>query len=238
MPTATDTEVETPTETVAPPTDTPVPPTATDTPVIPTPTPLTPTPTDTATDTPFATATANPGLNLVVNGGFELRTTEGFPVLLPWTLKNPTKDKIVCNKVNRPNKPDKVFSYSGDCAFRFKGVAGENAKLKQDVNFVPLTLAAGDPLRLQVFTRNIDSTNATIKLRVKYTDGAQTGKIDQNVPQSIYYEEITRDYTLLSANVKKIKISINHKGTSGKFYVDEVSLFYTPSGNSLIPLPN
>jgi CSLREA domain-containing protein len=226
-PTATDT----PTETLAPPTETP---TSTITPGGPT---LTPTDTITPggpTLTPTNTLDVTE-LELVSNGGFEAKdASSGKPNLLPWVAKGATQDKIKCNK------PDKIVARSGDCAYQFKGSVGENSKIQQNAFTVGLPFAVGDLLDLSVYVNaGSSAAKGKIKVRVKYSDGTDTGKITEAIITTTEYTEIPGGYVLVSGAVSKIKVGIQNSSTSGKVYIDDVSLLYTAGGGlrNLIPLP-
>jgi hypothetical protein len=221
-------------------TETPAP---TWTPVLPT---STPTPETTATpvltetvvatptteSTPAATVspTAAAGTELLENGGFEAQD------LTPWTIKNATGDKLKCNKDKDGNGiPDKIVAHTGDCAFMFKGFAGENSKLSQTVDLTGLPFASGDTLQLNVFVKGSSAaTTARIKLRVKYTDETPTGKLNVDILQTADYAPLSGSLDVESAAVGKIKFQIDHKGASGKVYIDDAALTLN---SGLLPLP-
>ncbi|HEX2623189.1 MAG TPA: hypothetical protein VHL11_23675, partial [Phototrophicaceae bacterium] len=201
---------DTPTGTITPPTDTPTPTSvATET--------ATPTATsDGSTVTPTFTPTLPTNAQeLLVNGSFE------DTGLVPWVLKNGTKDKIKCNN------GDKIFARTGECAFRFKGGVGENSKIKQIVDITDLLFVSGDELNLNVYINAANaSLNARMKLRVKFDDGTSTGKVNSNYAVTDGYEQFVGSYILPSASVVKIKVQIDNKSTGGKLYIDDTSLLW------------
>jgi hypothetical protein len=103
-------------------------------------------------------------MELVENGGFEA-TDLRAPVLDPWTVKNGVGDKSKCNKdKDGDGVPDKFFSHTGECAFRFKGGAGENSKLTQIIDISGVMFSSGDTLDLLAY---IDAGSAaTGKVKV------------------------------------------------------------------------
>jgi hypothetical protein len=164
---------------------------------------------------------------LVSNGGFEEKIGD-TPDLLPWSVKNAVDDKIKCNK------PGKVIARTEDCAFQFKGGIGESVKLQQSASTAGIT---GGTLHLSAY---INATNALstgkVKLVVKYGDATPGDKQQADFTTTVGYTEFPLEMILASTNVSKIKIQIQHTGTAGKVFVDDVSLIYTP-GSGLLPLP-
>jgi alpha-tubulin suppressor-like RCC1 family protein len=172
---------------------------------------------------PAPTATVDaPDGNLLINAGFEAG-------LAPWVVKSGVGDKVKCNKDGKP-----PVAKSGTCAFQFKSGAGEKTSLQQTL--ATQNWAAGETLNLSMFVK---ATNAAasgkVKVRVKYSDGTATGKIDANIVQSADYIQATGSHTLLSANVSKVKLSIQNRSAVGKVLVDDVAL--TKATNGLMALP-
>jgi hypothetical protein len=207
------------------------------------------TPTTDPNITPTATETGTPDANLIDNPGFEAKDANNEPDLTPWVVKNETGDKIKCNKdKDGDGIPDKIFSHTGDCAFRFKGFLGENGKLTQTVDLAGLTFVSGDTLDLSVWVDAPGTPTAKIKLRVKYSDATEKGKLNIDIATSTGYTELTGTLPLASSAVENIKFSVNHKTTSGKVYIDDVTLLLLtgvsptaePTGTAtvtLLPLP-
>jgi hypothetical protein len=212
-PSTPDGSTPTPTETPGGPTATP---TATITPGGPT---FTPTPSLTPTE-------PTSGTEVVGNGGFE-------QALSAWTVKSGTSDKVKCNK------PDKIISHTGDCAFQFKGGAGENAKLVQNASVGNFTFITGQTLDLSVFVNaKSPAVSGKVKLVLSYTDSTLAPeKVSLNLTSTSNYEPLTGQVTLKSGSVAKLKLQIGHKSASGKVFIDSVSLLQSEAERGLIPLP-
>jgi hypothetical protein len=186
---------------------------------------ITPTPDG---NTPTATPTNQPTTGeFIFNGGFEEDSNgDGEPE--DWKMKNSTKDKLKCNK------PGKLIAYSGDCAFMFKGVAGENSRLQQTVNFAGVTFSTGDSLLLSLYYNA--KVDGQVKVKVKSTDGANIGGTTFTMGESDGYAYTERTIALSSTSVDKAKVQFVFRSVSKKLFVDEVSLTIKPSA-SLLPLP-
>jgi hypothetical protein len=205
------------------------------------------TPTGTLTATPTATLTSTPDTptpNLLVNGGFEDDinldgTADG------WTLKNPTNDKRVCNKVNRPGKPDKIVAFEGSCAFQFKSAPGENSAVQQVLDLTSTPLIADDVLTLGgVMDAKGEAVNTAIKVRVTYVDTTLAkGKINFKLAVAgTGYTPLTGTLSLtLAGDAAGVKVTVQNKGTSGKVRYDALSLTKgaggAANGGALLPLP-
>ncbi|MBC8098179.1 MAG: hypothetical protein H7Y11_01940 [Armatimonadetes bacterium] len=188
--------------------------------------------------TPDATATltetpATVGDELLINGGFEAKGTDSKPDLTPWAVVNGSNDKIKCNK---PEKP--IIANTGDCAFQFKGGAGENSKLAQTVDITGMTFAIGETVEISMAMWAEDAASAgKLKLRVKYADGTDTGKLTVDVVVAAGYQTMTGNLAIGSIAVSKIKFSINSTSSSGKLYADDLSLLRMPvGGGAFLPL--
>jgi predicted outer membrane repeat protein len=222
-PTPTPSKTRTPTGTAVPPTitGTPKPPTATFTPAPP-------------TLTPTITSTGIPYVELISNGGFEAKA-QGQPETLGWNVKSPKGDKVKCNKAQ------KLVSRTGECAFKFKGSEQENTKLIQKLTPTNVKFFNGDQLIFRSYVKAINPTTAgKIKVVVRYTDSTPKGKIQLMLIQTSAYTEYKGSYVVLSPNVQKIKVLIGHNSTSGKAYIDDVSLVKTlliSRDADLLPLP-
>jgi hypothetical protein len=182
--------------------------------------------TATPTETPIATATETPlpGQELLDNGGFEQKDGDN-PQLAPWTVKNVSGDKIKCNKdKDGDGIPDKIVAHTGDCAFRFKGMPGENAKLRQEPDLTGFTFSAGDTLNMTLWADapGIPSTRA--KVKITYSDGTDKGKLKVDIGSTSDYDKFVGSFDLESGAVSGIRISIDNKTFSGKLYIDAVSL--------------
>ncbi|HEX2619135.1 MAG TPA: hypothetical protein VHL11_03280, partial [Phototrophicaceae bacterium] len=175
--------------------------------------------------------------NLVDNSGFEAtdgaRSTRAA-VLDPWVLKNGTGDKI------KTDTETKIVAHSGVSAFQFKGGVGESSKIQQVIDLTSLTFNVGDILDGSLFVNASKPTAAgKVKVVVAYSD-ADSGKAVTTLGTTSGYQGLVLDtITLASANVTKIKVQIKHSSPTGKVYVDDVVLNWTPAAaaNGLIPLP-
>jgi uncharacterized repeat protein (TIGR01451 family) len=176
------------------------------------------------TPTPSATETPDTSIELLLNGGFELNNTD-------WTAKNATSDKRKCNK------PGKIIARTGDCAFQFKGGAGENSKLEQRP--APTAITTGDTITLSGFYRATGAVNAKVKVTVKYTNTTLAkGKINLNLSASSDYTAFTGDLAeVIAGEVASIKVALQNKSTSGKVLFDDLSLQLSEDSAGLMPLP-
>jgi glycosidase/fibronectin type 3 domain-containing protein len=162
---------------------------------------------------------------------------EGNPAkkkLAPWVLTNGTGDKLIC---------DSGQAYNGQCAFKFKGGPNENSMLLQSVNLTGLTFAPGDELILSAFVDSSPNVNLKLVLTVTYSDtAAQTSQVE--IEATSGYQEFTVPALALnSANVTGITVKFKHKSTSGRTFIDDVSLKLR-QGNArrgaemVLPVPN
>jgi hypothetical protein len=213
-----ETETPTPTDTNTPggPTETP---TDTNTPGGPT-----ETPTDEAT--PTATATDEPGTTeLIDNGDFENLDGDGKPDVTPWVVKNSSGDKAKCNKdKDGDGVPDKIFANTGNCAFTFKGVAGDAGKLEQTIDLTGVTLGVGDALNLTFSAQTKAGSTGKAKSVFKYGDGTKTKITVDITDTSDVYAAFAGSGNLTSTDVTKSKINFKMTTETGKLYVDGVSL--------------
>jgi predicted outer membrane repeat protein len=199
-----------------------------------TPTTMPTTPTATPPDsTAEVTPTATPDdTSMVKNSSFEMRDGNGKPMLEGWTVKNATSDKLKCNK------PDKQIANSGECAFQFKGGAGENASLVQNIDLNTVTLDAGAILDFSLFINaNSPAVSGKVKLSVGYQDVTLAqDKVTINLRQTNGYEAFSGQLTLKDSPVTKVKLLVSHRSPSGKMYVDTINLSQLEV-ESLLPLP-
>ncbi|HEX2619150.1 MAG TPA: hypothetical protein VHL11_03355 [Phototrophicaceae bacterium] len=181
--------------------------------------------------------------NLVDNGGFEANDgtrSNGTraAVLEPWVLKNGTGEKI---KINTETK---TVAHEGVAAFQFKGGVGESSKIQQIPDITGLTFNTGDTFAGSLFVNASKATAAgKVKIVVTYSD-ADSSKAVTTLGQTGGYEEVVLNtINAASANVTKVKVQIKHSSPSGKVYVDDVVLNWTPAAAAnaaqpgLIPLP-
>jgi N-acetylneuraminic acid mutarotase len=195
----------------------------------------TPTPTTTLASTLSPTITAQPVTELLTDGGFE----DGSDV---WTVKGASGDRVKCNK------PGKTIAYGGQCAFQFKGGGAdgtaENSSLSQKLTAgagLP-AFAAGDALALQAYV-NVKQNPADADLMIVVKFGDATAKVKRKRPLNTNsgYQLVSDSFTLPSAVVGSIKVTVKHRSTNGKLLVDALSLKRQPNAQlqpeTLLPLP-
>jgi hypothetical protein len=183
----------------------------------------TPAPTDTsAPPTPTLLPPTEPGngVELLVNGGFESDA-------VGWTVTNATSDKVKCNK------DDKTFAYSGNCAWQFKGGAGEDSKIQQSISADERFLSnrVDDTVVLDGVVNAKGVVNSKLKIVISYVDvDVEKTKLTVSVTSEtgdIYFP--LSDFQPLSmfeftSAPEKIKLSITNSSESGKIYYDNLSL--------------
>ncbi len=234
--TPTATPTETPTATTTPTASLTATPTLTFTPTM----TSTTTPTSTATETPSPTFTAQPtqpteesAQNLLTNGSFEQPQSESNRAAHAWTGKRLNADRRHCNKI-RDNGTLKIVAYKGECAFRFKGSAQERSRLAQKID---LGLSAGDTLTLTAWvnTKNLTRNNR-IMAKFRHAEGT-VARIRLAIPSgnSGGYVRLHESLTL-SQPATQVKLIVTHRSTTGKFWLDAVSLTQD-STSALLPLP-
>jgi VCBS repeat-containing protein len=178
-----------------------------------------------ASDTATVTITVEPvpgSGERLVNNSFE-QHTEGKPD--GWVKQRLKNDRIRCNLVGRPGKPDRIFALEGECAFQFVGSATENSLLRQRADIADLN--AGDTVQFIAHARgtNVVSNAARIRLVAVYTD-APTKQMTINLPAGTYdYRRFTRTLQL-AGQLKVLRVDIQYlpRGTKGNFLVDMLSL--------------
>lgn len=168
---------------------------------------------------------ANP--ELANNGGFE-------PSMDGWVVSNETRDKRRCNV---------TIARSGSCAFRFKGVANENAVLTQTLYATQIgDLQSGDVLNMSMWYRtNGVKPRVTASLTVNYN---QNGTIVSDTPvqvaldtsKGVYREQSFPAYTMRENFGVPVSINLTFHSRSGKskIIIDDVRLSFTP--RALTPL--
>ena len=162
-----------------------------------------------------ATVTDNDAANLIANGDFESGVA-------PWTVRNKTGDKVLCDTATRS------IAYAGSCAFRFKGGVGESAALVQNIDLTGIVFGQSDALRLQAMVSGGAAAKGKIKLRVLYANGEDT-VVKLALPTTGAYALTEGAWLLLdSPDVQALTVTLQHKSTSGKVWVDQVALWHRP----------
>lgn len=157
--------------------------------------------------------------NLLLNGGFE--TGAGGGAAEAWGRRGAgsENDKRKCNPAKANN---------GDCAYLYKGGAGEKSILKQKVSSSILgsygiTPEVGDIFRAKMYVQG-NSANGKISLIIKYADGTPATKMPVSFSSSADYTEVIAEEAIASAAVKNVTVKIVSKATSGKTFIDDVRL--------------
>lgn len=191
--------------------------------------------------------------NILNGGGFE--SAPRAPLPTAWTLLNTDgTDKVRCNNPSAGN----YYSFHGECAFRFKGSAGENTTLVQkrpgsDLAF-PTVLASGDlwdlswwaggsnhvfmvaSVKFKMQIACARSTSHSAVMTASLAQPSDRASAPSYVPRSLGPQNFP-----CSGTVKKIIVKLKNTATSGKFYIDNVAfLAYQPvarSQSDALPLP-
>jgi hypothetical protein len=176
--------------------------------------------------------------DVLTNGGFE----DG---LTAWSVKRPAgkpnNDKVVCGGMG---------AIGTDCAFLFKGGAGENTSLTQTVTLTDGQIVASDVLSVIL---RYSSTRASNALSVKVTAKPTGGTVETVVAlPAAHFTRTTLNTTpnyglrlgvlpasLNDSALSSLKLHIRFKSPAGKLYLDDVRLTITnPSTRGMLPLPS
>lgn len=166
------------------------------------------------------TATPVAPNELMSNSGFEGEFVgDAVGSLSQWKVKNGQGDKVKCNRPNR------IVSLTGDCAFQFKGSVDENSKLEQTIDVVSSAFANTKGLNFNtwVFPKNAN-VNAKAIITVKYSDNTDKTKRSLTIPPIKAYLPLSNQIPFASSLLDKIKVQFSNKSPNGKLYIDEVSL--------------
>jgi VCBS repeat-containing protein len=165
--------------------------------------------------------------NLIVNGGFEEEDPTVPKMPASWKGKNITSDKIKCNKdKDGDGIADKIIAYEENCAFQFKGLPGENARLQQKTDVAALAeVQDGDSLTLHVVVKGKNVVEGAGKVMVK---GKNTNdeklKITVELTTGTYeYGELSESASVVGT-LAKLKVQIRYTGAGGKYVIDAVRL--------------
>lgn len=154
--------------------------------------------------------------SILKNSGFE------DPTMAPWKLVNKSKDKVKCNTTT-------PFGNGSPCAFLFKGIVGETARLQQVSTVSGTGVGAGTEILLKLDYRTSSANpRLVVKLNVIYGNGFNhliKEKITQN---SLAYTTFALPMYIVDAaqasNVVKAKVRLVNRATSGKIFIDNVDL--------------
>jgi hypothetical protein len=167
--------------------------------------------------------------NFVNNGDFEMLAENNKKLPYAWTAKKTSKGVTKCNE-DASN-----FAYSGNCAFRFKGVVEGEVILQQIVYYSGN--ASVFNLSLWVNRKNVNGS-AFVLAKATYRNG-QKSRVLIPIPEGNYsYQEISQRISL-EAIAEKVVIKIVFKSTTGRILIDDVKFTEaTQQGQDLLlPLP-
>ncbi len=168
------------------------------------------------------TSDAN-AFNVLTNSDFEIDINgDGIPD--NWKGKNLTKDKL------KADKPHKKLAYNGQWAFKFKGLPGEASKIVQKVDLTSYPTQVNDTMHFAAaFNAKNLPPGAVVKLKITYRNAAiPKDKLTFGVPTGTYdYQVLGTPPEKLKGEIEKVKLIIQNKATSGKFFVDTTSTVWT-----------
>jgi hypothetical protein len=165
----------------------------------------------------------------LANGGFEAPAADSLKKAAAWNSDAAGKgSKRVCNKHAPVSASTKLFSNTGDCAFKFKGANGETRKL--------VTTGLSGPVGhngfvLQAWVKKSGPGVLTAEAKVTLNDGM---KIRVRLPGA----ELSGEYDwkpvsawhLLPPGTWAVKVKIKIKlAGAGKVYLDDVGSGPSPS---------
>jgi hypothetical protein len=171
----------------------------------------------------FGETTSGDAYNVLTNADFEADFNND---LIPdnWTGKTLTGDKL------KTDEAGKDYAYQGQRAFKFKGGVNEAGTLLQKVNLTNYQVIAGDKMQ---FTGAFSASNlppgAVIKLKVGYVNPASPKtKATFGVPTGTYdYQGRASVPLTVTGPVEKVKVIIQNRAASGKFYVDTTGMIWS-----------
>lgn len=154
-----------------------------------------------------------------------------------WTVSNPTGDKRICNT------DTVVHSYVQNCAFMFRGNAGEASNLNVVLNtttrqedVLPLPSARGNARVVNaysafagMFVKSTGATpNLTLTLTVVLASGDKvTVKNKITTPFAAYDWVQTNPAAFLAYDLpSRFTIRVSNRATGGKVYIDDLQLAY------------
>lgn len=180
---------------------------------------LTFTATDNGVPALSATETVQFAINdqLVLNGGFE--DAGAKPKFgNGWTGAGLSKDKRLCTGIG---------ANGSLCAFRFKGSATENSKLKQTLSISWLDI--GDTVTLSALFKptSVPENSRVARLKVVYLDGTKAVKTIRLGGTSDLYIPAAAEPLIIERDVRKLQVFIEYRGASGSFLVDEAQVTVT-----------
>jgi glucose/arabinose dehydrogenase len=184
-------------------------------------------PTSTPTVPPPTSTPQSGDAETIINGGFE--TVSGVDPEQPasWEGKNLSNDKLKCNK------PEKAIAHSGNCAFKFKGLTGENASLKQLA--ASFEVQSGETLMLSayIWAKNVQATLNGVKVVIVYPT-APKEKLQLSVDQNGTGYELLTESVVSAETPDKIKVILKSRSETGRTLIDDLSMI---AAAAPLPLP-
>jgi hypothetical protein len=159
----------------------------------------------------------------VVNGGFEVFDANAMPT--GWIPKATiASDKVKCNTETN------IHAYAGECAFRFDFTGDTNIS-RALVQFVadPSIITANDVLMVKAAAKGSNLTlPGKIQVRLIYANGTRD-KVSFNTSTGTFSYILYSQSFVAAETPTQVRIRLQTPGGSGKFFVDEVSLFWMPA---------
>jgi hypothetical protein len=181
--------------------------------------------------------TGRASVELLTNGDFEIDTDADKN---PDTWEGKKTDEAKADKL-KCNKEGKVFAYSGDCAFMFKGNdSGQSSKLKQTIE--SSSIVDGSTLSLSAFVdqRSGVPNSKIASAKVKLSDGTNL-KLELRLPDiaTSDYELLTDQITVAlpsGVTITGAAVDFRYGEATGKFLIDDASLTVsTDDGPTMTP---
>jgi hypothetical protein len=161
--------------------------------------------------------------DLVTNGGFEV-TTSVPKIPSDWNVANVgTGSKRVCNKYFPASPTTKIYSYSGECAYKLIGALGQTRKLVQ-----PLTISAQNTASVSAWVKGVNLTGARIVLKLTLDD---TTSMKLTIPGtdlagSFDYKQVEKSSAIpVGRSVVAGKLTIQISNGSGALFIDDVQAY-------------
>lgn len=168
-------------------------------------------------------------IELVVNGNFDDNDDPTPKLPDSWV----SSGKLAGDKVRTDEAT--TLSHSAPNMFQFKAKPNEGTSiLFQNIDLAANPLSVGDTLVLSAFV-NQKSAPANLvigKFVIKYNDGSKKTQVKLRMPASKtqgYVQLSTEPFVISNANITKMNVQFYYLHTSGKYFVDDVSLSLTPA---------
>lgn len=154
-------------------------------------------------------------LELVRNGDMEVdanndRVPDG------WRGIRLSADRRLCNNANR------TVSFTGNCAFRFRGGPGENSVLRQNLDLSRFSSNTVLELSFAVDTNRAPLNNFA-RVVINYTDGTRSVQ-NISIPDTTNGYEVITETIFINGPVANANLQFRNRQTSGRIFLDAVSL--------------